>query len=283
MSVTSLNISSADSIDYGNAHEICGYQMLLCKMFENAGGFDLPSVSDKKTLAIRREGMTWLRNVKDIIEGLLSSPIDTDESDRNITLGDIPGILGSYDLLYRVCHGGTCFDFIRDIRFRAANRWARGDKSISETEIALMLCKEINRDIRKIEQRYLDFSGRVMTSWTEDLRTYGRLRGLTFKDAYHVLDFLLKDDLFAFGVRKEDKLRWIRVYILTESEIDRLDVDNLWAYMIFEQTASFLYGKSSSEQEDKYVRFLSKIHSHPETNRLIRETLSLELAKHQIV
>lgn len=282
MSGTSLNIPLAESVDYANADEICGYQLLLCKMFEQAGGLNIPTASNKETSAIRREGLTWLRNVKGIIENLFLSPITPDSSCVKIILGDIPDILGSYEFFYYVCHGRLCSDFIKDIRFKTANRWLDGDKSITEAQVALMLRKEINRDIRKIEQRYLDFSGSVMTSWITYLRIYGNLKDMTCLDAYRVLDFLLRDDLFAFGVNKEDKLKWLKAYTLSESEIDRLNLDNLWAYMRFNQASAFLVGKKISEQGEQYTRFLSKILAHPDTNRFVREAIELELATYEI-
>lgn len=39
-------IPSASGIDYGNVDEVCGYQLLLCKIFERAGGFDYSQVSN---------------------------------------------------------------------------------------------------------------------------------------------------------------------------------------------------------------------------------------------
>ena len=277
----SLHIPSAKSIDYESVEEICGYQLLLCKMFEMAGGLEIPRVSSRETIAIKSEGIVWLHKVKGIIESLLNSPVISGKSDSGIVLGDIPNILSSYDFFYRICHGSPCFDFIKNIRLKAANRWLKGDKCISEAQVAIMLCKEISRDIRKIEQRYIDFSGSVMASWIMDLKIIGMLRGMTFEDTYRVLEYLLRDDLFAFSVNKDEKFKWIKTYTLSDSEIENLDVDSLWAYMGFAQAASFQYGKSRTDNEELYTRLLSKILVHPDSNRFIRETISLELARYQ--
>lgn len=276
-----LNIPEADSIDYGNSDEICGYQLLLSKMFELAGGLNVPSTSNREIISIQREGLIWLNKVKGVISSLFMSSIPPDTTDLKINLGDIPAIIGAYDFLYRVCHGSPCFDFIKDIRFKTANRWVKGDRSISEAQVALMLRREINRDIRKVEERYLNFSGSVMDSWINDLNIYGTLKGLSSEDAYQVLDFLLRSDLFAFGVKKEDKLKWIRTYSLSDVAIDRLDTGAFWAYSGFEQSAAFIVGKSLSEQDEQYTRFLSRILAHPDLNRFIREAITLELAKYQ--
>lgn len=142
------DIPSARTVDYCDADEICGYQMLLCKMFEKAGGLGTGRVSDKEIAAIRREGMSWLKEVRGHIDDLFSSTVTPDKEKSRLALGDLPRILGSYDFFYRICHGAPCFGYLRKLRMMAADRYVKGDRSISQVQVALMLLAEIKRDIR---------------------------------------------------------------------------------------------------------------------------------------
>lgn len=282
-----MNIPSDSDIDYTNVDEICGYQMLLCKIFEKAGGFSVGIASSKEIIMVRREGMIWLREVKAIINKILSDSISEataipNSSFHTPNLNDVPRLLASYDFFYRVCHRGPCFTFVRDTTLKTVDCWINGDKTISKARVALLMLKEINRDIRTIPQRYLDFGMRTLESWINELRHYGRMQNLSQEDSYSVISFLLWYDLRVFGVSKVERLRWIEKYTLTESEIENLDVRTLWSYMDFDQRMSVLLGKSIEEQDERYTRFISKIATHPDTNRFLREAIELDLAKHKV-
>lgn len=282
-----MNIPFAKDIDYTNVDEICGYQMLLCKIFEKAGGFNVGIASNKEIIMVRREGMIWLREVKSIINNILSAPIPEASaipasSPHTPNLKDIPRLLASYDFFYRVCHRGPCFTFVRDTTIKTVDRWSNGDRSISKARVALLMLKEINRDIRAIPQRYVDFGMRVLESWINELRRYGRLQDLSQEDSCLVISFLLWYDLYVFGVSKDERLKWIETYTLSDSEIENLDERTLWAYMDFDQRISILMRKSIEEQDERYTRFISKIAIHPDTNRFLREAIELDLAKHKV-
>ncbi len=57
-------IPTAFGIDYGNVDEVCGYQLLLCKIFERVGGFNHPQVSNATIREVQREGRIWLSEVR---------------------------------------------------------------------------------------------------------------------------------------------------------------------------------------------------------------------------
>ena len=277
-----MNIPSAKDIDYTSVDEICGYQMLLCKLFEKAGGFGIGFASSKEIAMVRREGMTWLQNVEEAIKRILYSPGTNDKVVKRLTLGAIPRILTSYDFFYRVCHSGPCFTFVRDTALKVADNWVHGDKSISTACVTLLLLKEIERDILAIPQRYIDFSMRVLDSWIKELRSFGRLQNLSSADSYSVMSFLLLCDLFAFGVSRAERIQWIETYTLSVGEIDKLDAMTLWAYMDYDQKSSIFSGESITIQDERYVRLISKIAAHPESNRFSREAIELHLAKRQV-
>lgn len=271
-------IPSANTVNYSDAHEICGYQLLLCKMFEAAGGFAYPRISNKETLTIRREGKEWLKKVRKAIDDLFASPILPQKDSTGITLNDIPALLSAYDFFYRVCHGAPCFDYLRKIRLMAANRYAKGDKSISQTQVALMLRTEANRDARSMDQRYLEFSGSVMESWIEDLEKYGKLRNMPLHEAYDVLKFLLSENLFAFISSNSSKQRWIKAYTLKEEDIEALDIKTLIAYIGFEHAVENLTGQPIDEQSARHKYRFSELSTRPDLHPFYKESILIDLA-----
>lgn len=283
-----MNIPSAKDIDYTSVDEICGYQTLLCKIFEKAGGFSVGIASGKEIIMVRREGIIWLREVKAIINKILSAPLpEVEETIPHSSLlvpnlKDVPRLLSSYDFFYRVCHRSPCFTFVRDTTLRAVDRWTNGDRSISKARVALLMQKEVNRDIRAIPQRYVSFAMKTLESWVDELRRHGRLQNIPGDDAYLVMSSLLWQDLYILGVTGDEKRGWIETYTLADSEIDKLDARTLWTYMDFDQRASVFFGKSIKEQDERYARLISKIATHPGTNRFLREAIELDLVPQKV-
>ncbi len=264
-----IGIPSAKDIDYANADEICGYHMLLSKIFEKAGGFGTGPLSEKEIAMVRREGVVWLRATKQLMADILSADVATPK------LGDLPRILASYDLIHRICHGAPCFPFIREITFRAADRWSGGDKSMSGHQLALMLLKEIRRDIRGIPQRYTDFALAMLDTWVSQLRQNGTLCDITPEETYQVLSALLWQDLSAHDVTRADKLRWIETHTLTPDRTARLDASTLLAYADFTQKAAPLLGKSLPDQDAHYATLLALLAAHPTTHPYLRQAIAL--------
>lgn len=272
----------ANGIDYTDADEICGYQQLLCKSFERAGGFELPRRTNATIRAVQTQGLVWLERVKIIIEEILAPSKDPGSTSASVlTLDAIPQLLNSYDFFYRVCHRETCFDYLRKVRLRAADQWVKGNNSISQTRVALMLRREFHRDIRTLEQRYIDFSGSVMTSWIDDLEYNGRLRDTTPDETYDVLRYLLNENLFAYIADDKSKIRWIKRYTLSDRELDLLNTKTLWSYIGFDQTVATLTGKSLQEQDARYAHLFSKLASRRDLHPFYRQTIQIDLAKHQ--
>ena len=180
------DIVSANDINYGNADEICGYQMLLSKMFEHAGGFDIPRKTNAISREIQSQGLIWLRNVKMIMKGILSSSNTT-----KLTLKAMPRLIESYDFLYRICNGTRCLDYIREVRFKTIDSFAKGNKDISQTAVILMLNEEISRNITSTPQRYFDYIGRITAKWVNELIDSGKLSDMSIEDVYLTLGFLL--------------------------------------------------------------------------------------------
>lgn len=266
----STSIIQATDVDYNDIDEICSYQALMCKLFELAGGFDLPHVSNIEIISIQREGLFWLKETEKIIDRILSSPAPTDGEQPTPTLAALPRLLDSYDIFYRICNGKPCSDYLRQARVEAADRWAKGDKSISLTAVTLMLRSEINHDIRHLEQRYIDFSNRVIGSWINDLSRYGHLRDMTIADAYHALAFLLKENLSTLGVGQRDAARWIARYILPDETLTTLDTNTLIAYINFAFSASI----------PSFINQLAKLSPELNLHPLLKKALEIGTTTH---
>lgn len=274
-------IPSARSVNYRDAEEVCAFQQLLCKLYEMAGGFSEYVSSGMDRAVIRREAELWLREVKIAIDGILRSPIQPECGDK-LTLGDVPRLLSSYGLVYRLCHGGQCSAYLRETRLHAADRWVRGDRSISRAQVALMLRREASRDIRMLEKRYRDFSGRVMAGWIDDLQDFGRLRNVNLHEAYEILTFLINENLFAYIDTDKDKERWIREYTLSVSEIAAMDTKTLLAYVDFGQAADSFCGKSLDEMDERYLHLFTLLARREDLHPFFRRAVEIDLARHHI-
>lgn len=276
MRIMNFDIPPAHDINYGNVDEICGYQMFLCKMFERSGGFDLPRKTNDSIREIQTQGQIWLQNVKRIMEKIIAS-----HDDAELALNSMPRLIDSYDFFFRVCNGLPCLDYISDLRFETIKCFVAGNKAISQIAVVLMLEKEIMRNIKAVPPRYIDYIGRITDKWVDELRIYRKLSDTSLENTYLTLDYLLNQDLFVFGVKKADKLKWIEIYTLSARQIDELDLNKLWAYMAFSQTALRLKGVDMDEEDELYANLVSKIASNPVVNKFVREAIELDLAKYE--
>ena len=274
-----MDIPSASAVNYHDADEVCGYQLLLCKIFEREGGLNYPPTTNRLTAAIKREGKIWLREVKKSVAELFASPITSE--DFGIGLEDIPRILESYDFFYRICHGAACNEFIRDIGLKSANRYVKGDKSITQAQVALMLLKGMERNILTMEDRYLTFSVKEMECWVNDLERTGKIAHVSENDSYDILNYLLIQDLFAFGIKRDVKLRWIKSYTLSDEVLDSLETKTFLRYIRFNQASEFIAGKSLEEKEAHYISLFSRIAGREDINPFLKEVLAIDLAKYR--
>lgn len=274
-----MDIPSATAVNYQDADEVCGYQLFLCKIFEREGGLNYPPATNRLTAAIKREGKIWLREVKKSVAELFATPITRE--DFGVGLEDIPRILEAYDFFYRICHGAACNDFIGDIVLKSVNRYVKGDKSISQAQVALMLLKEMERNVLTMEDRYLTFSVKEMECWVNDLERTGKIAHVSESDSYDILNYLLFQDLFAFGIKRDGKLRWIKSYTLSDEVLDSLETKTFLRYIKFNQASEFVSGKSLEEKEADYISLFSRIAGREDINPFLKEVLAIDLAKYR--
>lgn len=274
-------IPTAIGIDYRNVDEVCGYQLLLCKIFERSGGFDLPFKTNAIIREVQCQGALWLKEVRSLIADVLSEPIKT-QSISSITIASIPDLLSAYDFFYRVCTGNRCYEYLREVKLNTVDRWLRGDKAISDTDVVLLLLSETDRDILTLDKRYSDYAFSVLGEWIDELTRYGRFVSIPSGEAYKRLVYMLKDDLFAYLGRKEKqdaaKTAWTKKYVLQDHT--GIDSRTLLRYIGFLLTAN-QWGFYSNEREDElYCRLWAEYISRPDVNPFFRLALEIDLAKY---
>ncbi len=280
--VDAITIPAAAGIDYTDADEIYGYHLLLCKIFERAGGFDYPPVNNATILKIQKQSLIWLREVEFLICNILKGK-PAAECQRLPALADIPDLVYAYDFMYRISNGVPCFDYLRDVKLRTLDCWIKGDKSISETEVALLFLSETDRDIRTLDKRYSDYILSVEDLWIGELVRYGRFIDTTMSEAYSRLSYILKNNLFVyFGDKKRQdaiKTEWTKKYVLQDHT--SLDLRTLFRYIGFILTAN-QRGYINNESEDElYCRLWSEYISRPEVNPFFKQALEIDLAKYE--
>ena len=271
--VIKQNIISAADIDYTNIQEICGYQLLMCKIYEREGGLYYPARRNATIREVEAQGKIWLENVKGILDDIVSGKSTT------FTLAAIPKTH-----YYSICNGESANDYIRGIRLSTAGLWAKGDKSISETDLVLELLKEVKRDNRTLDSKYSMFALGVLGDWVKELTSYGEFRNIPKSEAYSRLNYIINDDLFAYLGTKEQasaKARWISTYTLSETELDTLDADTLWAYIGFAQSALF-FNRKFDEFEESLMSLFSKLMARDDIPLFVRKAIEIHLSKSQI-
>jgi len=271
-----MTVPSAYDVDYGDAAEVCGYQQLLCKMFEKAGGLSYPDSRTNSAIRhVQKDGQVWLKEVKRLIASILEAP---PQGKTLPGLGDIPGLLSSYDIFYRICNGSPCFDYLRKVKLKTAMRWLKGDKAITKTDVALLLLQEVHRDNRTLERRYSDFSIGVMGTWIEELTGYGRFRNTPYPEALRRLGYLLNEDLFAYlGSREQRRIKemWTNSYAVDDFTV--LDTTALLEYIGFIRTATRNRFYPCENDDEQYIQLWTEYASRPEVNRFAREATAIDL------
>lgn len=223
--------------------------------------------------------MAWLREVRKSVAELLDSPVSS--AGVGLSLADIPQILGAYDFFHRVSNGLPCNDYIRETVLKSAERYFRGDRSLSHARVALMLQREADRDILSMPQRYMEFSGKAVERWIDNLQHTRRLENVTESDSYDILGYLLPANLSAYGIRLDSKKRWIDSYTLTGDALESLDTRTLWRYVGFNRAAEIVSGKSLAERDASYATLFSMVAARNDLHPFFREALAIDLTKYQ--
>lgn len=231
---TVYEIPPVSDVDFSDVESICGYQLLLCKILEREGGFQYPPVMNSSIREIRKQGLMWLQEVRRLIDDVAAG--------SRMELSAIPKLLDSYDFFFRVCNGKNASSYIREIRLKTVTRWIKGDKTISDTDVTLLILKEIDTDMRTLEKRYIDFGITTMGRWIDELTQYGQFINIPLIDAYKRLAYLLPKDLFVyFGDHAQNELKrqWVSAYttLVAPNDSTAHDSATAQAYQNFRRAA----------------------------------------------
>lgn len=271
-----MTMPPANRINYSDHREVCGYQMLLCKIYEREGGFcrqPMPNAVLRNAVA---EGRIWLREVRNTISAILEAPAECQATMPRS--GVIPALLSSYDVLHRICNGSPCFDYLRSVRLKTVDRWMKGDRSISQTDVVLMLVAEARRDSRTLADRYSDYCIGQLEQWIEELTCHGMFMDIPLNEAYKRLNYLLGNDLSSFtGQRNQEniKRRWVDAY--TGFEVSDLDADTYLEYISFILTATRKGFYDREAGEEQYIHHLSTLITRPDLHEFYKEALQMGL------
>ncbi len=262
----------ARTIDYGDADEIRGYQLLACKIYEREGGLSCPS-------AVRREGREWLAGVRGAVDAMLGR----DARGRQGAVpppSSLPKLLESYDLFHRVCLGTPDRLYVSGARLAAAGRYAAGHREVGATGIALMLLEE-TRCGTALERRFADYASQTVGGWVDELRFGGRLCGVPPAEAFARLRYLAGADLAAYlGPRGQaaEKRRWVAANMV--ADLGALDTPTLGEYSRFLLAASahgLLPGIGPGEDSLR-ATLLRALASRPDLHPFSRRAIGLDLA-----
>lgn len=267
-----VEIIPANSINYKNVDEICAYRSLLCKIYECEGGFNLQAKYTPTTREIAQQSLVWLREAKALIESILRGGV------AYANLGDIPRLLQSYDFFYRIGNGAPCYDYIREVKLKTVDCRVKGDKSISQTEVVLLLLSEADRDIRNLEERYAKYALTVMSKWVDELVECAEFKDTPKSETYRRLSYLIDTDLSTHFGRKEEakiKAQWISTHILADEQIDAADTETLWAYSTFIDSLPSRNQKEYEHHNLMYMHILSILASRPDVHPYLVKAIEL--------
>ncbi|MBD5357944.1 MAG: hypothetical protein HDR88_13200 [Bacteroides sp.] len=278
-----ITLPPANSLDYSDTDEVCAYQSLLCKLLEQGDGLMYAPKQSHEVRTLRTQGQDWLKKVEAVIAGILS-----DHRPDGISLADLPPLLSSYDFLYRVCNGTPCETYIRKVRLQATDRWAKGDRSISETDLVLMLLAEADRDIRSLDPRYSRYAVTMLGKWMDKITRFGSFPTLPSGELYRRLTYLLRANLFVYlGSRDQHRIKqqWVDTHLLTASQpqasktiqLQNLTTPDLKSYLQFLLTASHLGYLPGTDPDTLYTSFCTLLATRPDLHPLHKEAIEIDL------
>lgn len=272
---TNINIPSAIEVDFSCISEICGYQHLLCRLHELAGGYDFPLKNNPAIREIEFQACLWTDKAKELIDCILSGIHVT-----GLTLGDIPRLIVSYAAMHQIAQGFPCVGYIREVTIKLAGLWAKGNRNISETDVVLGLLREANRDIHAIDDRYAKFAYSAIDRWIDLFSKRNQSLKIPFGERYARLTYLLNDNLFAYlGAegQAKTKRRWIIDHTLSKTQLDKLSATDLLQYIYFINAASVSSPGGALISNSEYKKLLTLLLSHSTLDRYTYQAIELDI------
>lgn len=262
-----LVIPNATDLDYNNAEEVYAYHLLLGKYFERYGALDSPRANTPVVRMLDRQADYWLQEVERL---LCEAPVK-----------QIPELIDAYRFISIASRRRNATEFCNKVRTDTVNRWLKGDRSLTSAQIVCLLWQMIISNPNKADRRYMDYCLTSLTSWVNELRRFGRFRNLPLCEAYRRLDFILRQDLFAFipgGKQEEKRVKtlWAKSHMV--KDLTSLDTPTLLAYIPFERTLVYQELHPMESIEASYERLWSELATRPDLHPLYRKAIEIDLS-----
>lgn len=148
-------IPPADAVDYTDPRAVSAYAQLLAETFAQTDGFAPNNTTTPHThnTPYTPQLNHALRCIRQQLDTILSAPIPHTHQllhTSTPSLADAPAMLDAYDLLHRIAYSMSDADYVRRTRIEIADRWAKGDKSISTEAVARALRRQLDLDPRSL-------------------------------------------------------------------------------------------------------------------------------------
>lgn len=262
-----IRIPRAALIDYSNAEEVEGYSLYLVKLYEREGGFKLPRSVTPLMMAIEFELQVWCDKVIDLLSD-------------DAPLPAVALLIKALDLPHRVAYRKAPErKSMRKIRINAAQRWAKGEKTVSPAVIANVLRDEIySREFSTLENKYGLFYFGLIGDWVKELRRNGEFAGVTKAETYTRLKLIMGEDLFGeYGSKgaEKDKRLWAENHIV--GNLSTLDTPTLRAYIEFMMAYSEMRAVPMDGYAE-YVTLFTELNSRQDINSYLHSALTIDLA-----
>lgn len=232
-----------------STEEIKSHAHLLTMRYQKAGGLHLDGhVPSGEERMLRHEIKSYLPIMLERIE--------------NGSAKDVFELKDLYEMSSSMAGVRLSSDFVPRQFVRAVGLWLKGDKSISEEELMLMLRPVIQRDIRAVDDRYSSWYFDLEERWLDELEYSRGFESVSFSQSMQRFSLLLREDLWMYYSDNADRVkqRWVKNHI--DADIAKMPLDSLHAYRGFLFAAQrFLPAET---YRDKDAASLRAIVNHPE-------------------
>jgi len=253
-------LPKASDIDFSNIDAIYGYFHLLLMHYQHNGGLSFPKKTNRALTAIDSESKYWLLEMKHIMP---TAPLTW------ISRG-----IEGYDLLHRIYNGEIPTEFTKDVVVKAVNRWLAGDKSVSETEIAAIIDRQMQFNAKSLDHKYISWLCSIKGKWIKELDQYGKFRAIPASEAYSRLSLIMGTDLRAYyGDKKTQdnkKRKWAETY--TIDNLSRLDYNALRSYITYRKKAPH-----TCNSYPLYAQLAEELVARKETHPFEREAFKMSI------
>lgn len=185
-----------------------------------------------------------------------------DEIERQLQscpVGDVPMLLGYYDLLHLVGHRSMPRTDIRDSHTRRViNAWKSGDPTIEESDVFGLIALDAAYRPEKAGREKVEIYRTLKARWLETLTRHDRFPRVTTKENYERLALIMRENLDPqFGPEAAaKKRRWYAA-----NRIDDLDTLSTTLLRSYRRLVAALYPDvlSRSEQQTLDTRLLTAL------------------------